>query len=90
MNFLDLEIFLDTYYDEVIVVYSYFSYLGVVFLNNFYHECFCLVDSGVFSCIDEKIYVVLYIFLVYSEYLAVFVYIQFYCVHTYSSRYTIF
>ena len=43
MNFLDLETFHDGYFDKVIVVYNYHSYLGVVFLNYYYCKCFCFV-----------------------------------------------
>ena len=53
-NFLDLEIFRESYFDKVIVVYIYYTYLGVVCLNYFYCDCFCLVNSGLFTCTDKK------------------------------------
>ena len=34
--------------------------LEVVFLNCYYYIYFCLVDFGLFSCIDRTIYLVLY------------------------------
>ena len=42
---------------------------------------FCLVDFDLFSYIDRTIYLVLYAFEVYSDYLVVFVYIRKYCLH---------
>ena len=48
VSFFDLEIFRDSYFDKVIVVYRYYSYLGVVFLKKYYCECFCWVNSGLF------------------------------------------
>ena len=52
--------------DFVIVL----SYLVVVFQSYCYYECFCLVDFGLFSCIDRMIYLVLCIFVVYFDCLA--------------------
>ena len=40
----------------VIVVWRYYNYLGVVFLDYYYCECFCLVIFGLFSCTDKRIY----------------------------------
>ena len=48
-NFFDLEIFRDDYFVEVIDMYSYCSYLGVVFLNYNFYGHFCLVNFGLFS-----------------------------------------
>ena len=76
VNFFDLDIFCDSYFDKVTVVYSYYSYLGVVFSNEFYCECFCLVNSGLFSCSDKKIYLILYVSLICSDYLIVIFYNQ--------------
>ena len=55
LKFFDLQIFRDSYFDKVVVAYCYYSYLGVVFLNYFYCECYYLVNSGLFSCTDKKI-----------------------------------
>ena len=62
----------------------------VVFLNCFYYIYFCLVDFGLFSCIDRTINLVLYAFEVYSDCLVVFVYIRKYCVRIVGKNYTIF
>ena len=74
----------------MIVVKSNYSYQEVVFLNYYYCECFCLVNFGLISCIGKMIYLVLYGFVVFSDYLVGFVYIQQCYVHIYSNSYTIF
>ena len=66
------------------------SCLEVVFLNCFYYIYFCFVDFNLFSCIDIMIYLVLCAFEVYSDSLAVFVYIRKYCVRIVGNNYTIF
>ena len=76
VNFFDLEIFRYSYFHKVIIVYNYYKYLGEVFLNYFYCESFCLVNSELFSCTDKRIYLVLYVSVVCSDFLVVFVYIQ--------------
>ena len=40
-------------------------------MNYYYCECFCLVNYGLFSCTDKKIFLVLYVSVVFSDYLAV-------------------
>ena len=62
----------------------------VFFLNFYYYKCFCGVNFDLSSCIDEKICWVLYIFVVYFDYLVVFVCIQRYCVRIFDNNYTIF
>ena len=62
----------------------------VVFLNSFYYIYFCLVDFGLFSCIDRMIYLSPCTFEVYSDCLVVFVYIRKYCVRIVGNNYTIF
>ena len=66
------------------------SCLEVVFLNCYYYIYFCLVDYGLFSCIDRMIYLVFCAFEVYSDCLVVFVYIRKYCVRIDGDNYTIF
>ena len=66
------------------------SCLEVVFLNCYYDICFCLVDFGLFSCIDRMICLVLCAFEVYFDCLSVFVYIRKYCVRIVGNNYTIF
>ena len=65
MNFFDLEILPHSYFDKVIVVYKKYSYLGVLFPNYYYCECFFLVNSGLLSCTDKKFYLVLYVSVVF-------------------------
>ena len=65
-------------------------YSEVVFLNCYYCIYFCLVDFGLFSCIDRTIYLVPYSFEVYSDCLVVFVYVRKYCVRIVGNNYTIF
>ena len=63
---------------------------GVVFLNCCCCTQFCSVDFDLSSYIDRMIYLVLYIFEVYFDCLAVFVYIQKYYVRIVGNNYTIF
>ena len=77
-TFFDLEIFRDTYFEKVIVVYNYYSYLGVVCLNYFYCDCF-FWQTLVFFQVLIKIFTSFcgfYVYVVCSHYLVVFVYIQ--------------
>ena len=74
----------------VIDFLSNLSCLEVVFLNCYYYIYFCLVDFGLFSCIDRMIYLVLCDFEVYSDCLVVFVYIRNYCVRIVGNNYTVF
>ena len=62
----------------------------VVFLSCYYYMYFCLVDFGLFSCIDRTIYLVLCGFEVYSDCLVVFVYIRKNGVRIVGNFYTIF
>ena len=62
----------------------------VVFLNCYYYIFFCLVDFGLFSCIDRMIYLVLCASEVYFDCLVVFVYIRKYCVRIVGNNYTVF
>ena len=45
VDFFDLESFRNSYFVKVIFVFSYYNYLGVIFLNYIYCECFYLVNS---------------------------------------------
>ena len=87
--FFDMVIILDNLDYKVIVVLSNLSYLKMSFLNYFYYERFCLVNFDLFSCVDEMIYLVVYIFVVFSGYLVVFVCIRQCCVRNIGNNYTI-
>ena len=51
---------------------------------------FCLVDFGLFSCIDRTNFLVHCAFEVYSDCPVVFVYIRKYCVRIVGNNYTVF
>ena len=65
------------------------SYLGVVFQSSYHCGYFYLVDFDLFLCIDKMICLVLCTFVVYSDYLAVFVCIQQCYVRIFKNSYTI-
>ena len=66
------------------------SYLEVVLLNCYYYIHFCSVDSGLFSCLIERLIWFFCAFEIYSDCLVVFVYIRKYCVRIVGNNYTSF
>ena len=51
MDFFDLESFRNSYFVKVIFVFSYYNYLGVIFLNYIYCDCFFLqILFGEYVC----------------------------------------
>ena len=65
VNFLVRVIYLYNLSFMVVDFLSKLSFLEVVFLNCYYYIYFCLVDFGLFSCIDRMIYLVLCAFEVF-------------------------
>ena len=90
VNFFVLVIYLYNLSNKVIGFLNNWNYLEVVYQSCYYYVYFCLVNFGLFSCIDRMIYLVLCTFLVCSGYLVAFVYIRQYCVRIFGNNYTIF
>ena len=89
MNFFVLEIYLYNLSYMVIDFMSSPSCLEKVFQSCYCCVYFCLVDFDLFPCNDRMIYLVLCVFVVYFDCLAVFVYIRQYCVRIVGNSYTI-
>ena len=86
VNFFVLVICLYNHSYKAIDFLNNWKYLEVVFQSYFYREYFYLVNFGLFSCIDKMIYLVLYTFVVYFGYLAVFVDNRQCCVRIYGKN----